>query len=346
MSGITVRALAEAIGARAEGDGALVVQRPCHPLQATAKTDLALAMNPSLTALLPRIPVRAAVLSDGADWRNLGLDAVILVNHARTALAALTEHFWRCPDIARGVHPSAAVDPSAMLGEKVSIGPFVEIGPLATVGRGTTVLGSATIGAEASVGEKCLIYPGVRIGGRVQVGSNVVLHSNACIGSDGFSFLPSDPDLVAKAKAGKKLRGVGSAIRRIHSLGTVRIGDHVEIGSNSAVDRATIEETQIGEGTKIDNLVHVAHNVRIGKHCLICGQVGIAGSAVIGDRCILGGQVGVGEHVKIGDNCLIGGKSLVGRKVRPGSILVGWASLERDEFHAVFRAIRRLPRER
>ena len=347
MTACTIKTLAAAIGARAEGETGMEIDRPCHPADAKSARDLALAMDASLHDRLRNSPARAAVLLGDTDWKALGLEAVIYVEHARSALVSITGLFARPPELAPGVHPSAVVGPDVELGEGVAIGPFVEIGAGVRIGANSCVLGGASLGREAEIGPDCLLYSGVRIGERVRIGARAILHANAVLGSDGFSFPLADRERVERVLAGGDPVSVGGdgGYVRIHSLGAVRVGDDVEIGAGTAIDRGTVADTEIGDGTKIDNLVHIAHNVRIGRNCLICGQVGIAGSARIGDRVILGGQVGVGDHVEIGADCMIGGKSLVGRKVRPGSILVGWASLSRDEFRAVFQAVRRLARK-
>lgn len=344
MGAHSIESLAAAVGGRAVGNRALQVDRPCHPAQAETARDLMLAMDPRLHELLAGAPARAAVLVGAVDWEALGLDAAIFMPHPRVAMAALTAHYARPPAGDTGVHPAAAVAADATIGAGVSIGPFVEIGPGAQLGDHTRILGSASVAAGASIGAHSLVYQGVRVGERVRIGARAILHMNATIGSDGFSFIPGDPDRVAAAMAGGATGDGREGITRIYSLGSVRIGDDVEIGAGSAIDRGTVADTAIGSGTKIDNLVHVGHNVQVGRDCLLCGQTGIAGSARIGDRSILGGQTGVGQYVEIGADCMIGGKSLVGRRVRAGTILVGWASLPRDEFHAVFRAVRRLAR--
>lgn len=346
MPGYSIAALARAIGARAEGETELRVDRPCHPRTASQAKHLALALDKKLEGLLPRPGVVAAVLVEGANWRELGLRAALLVPGRQGALRGVADAFWQPPAIPTGVHPRAWVEPGARLGEGVAIGPFVEIGADATIGEGTRIFGSTSVGQGAAIGAHSLIASGVRIGERTQIGARAVIHANTVIGSDGFSFEPVDPERVSVAKSGEpgSANGSGGKIEKTRSLGIVVIGDDVEIGAGCAIDRATFEETRIGNGVKLDNLVHIAHNVKIGENCLICGQVGISGSAVIGDRCIFGGQVGVGDHVVVGDDCVIGGKSMIGRRLRPGTVTMGWASLERDEFHSVFRAIRRLAR--
>lgn len=333
MRGHTLEDLAAALGGRVAGDTALEVVRPRHPARAESADEIALALDPTLHDLLADSPVRAAVLPEGVDWQAMGLDGAVLVAPGSAARIALSESFATPAWSFGGIHASAVIHTDARLGEGVEVGPLCVVGEGAEIGAGARILASATVGAAAQIGPGCVLHPGVRIGDRVHLGARVTVYPNACVGVDGFSF-PLDA-------AGER-----HGPRRIRSLGTVEVEDDVEIGAGCAIDRGTVESTWIGKGTKLDNLVHVAHNVSIGRHCLVSGQVGIAGSAVIGDRCVFGGQVGVGDHVVIGEECLIGGKSMVGRRVAPRSILVGWASLEQGEFHRVFRAIRRLARQR
>ena len=344
MEEITLAELAASVGGTVAGDPSLRIVRPCPPNEADGELDLAVAVNAAQRRMLPASRARAAVLSSSANLASLGLDGAIILSQGRTALARITAAF--APEVRgpRGIHPTVVIDPEAEIGRDVSIGAFTVIGKGARIREGVRILGSTTIGEDSRVGADSVLYPGVRIGWGVAIGMRAIVHANACIGSDGFSFVPPDPERIRRAKQEGRAEGGEGRIQRIHSLGGVRIGDDVEIGANTAIDRGTLSNTEIGDGVKIDNLVHIAHNVHIGQHCMLCGQVGIAGSTRIGEGCVLGGQVGVGDHVSIGEYCLIGGKSLVARRVKPRSILVGWASLDRGEFHSVFRAVRRLAR--
>lgn len=333
MRRYTLSELAAALDGQPAGDTEIEVVRPRHPARVESAEEIALALDPALHELLADCPARAAVLPDGADWQGLGLTGAVLVHPGAQSRIALSQAFLQPPWGFGGVHPRAEVHPDAALGDGVEIGPFCVVAAGACIGDGVRLLASATVGAEARIGSGSVIHPGARLGDRVQLGCRVTVHPNACIGVDGFSFPFDSSGSIPKGGP-----------RRIQALGTVEVDDDVEIGAGCAIDRGTVESTRIRQGSKLDNLVHVAHNVQIGRHCLVSGQVGIAGSAVIGDRCVFGGQVGVGDHVEIGEECLIGGKSMVGRKVASRSILVGWASLERNEFHRVFRAIRRLAR--
>ena len=341
----TIAEIAHATGLTAVGDTALRIARPAEPARAGAG-DLALAMSPSYETALRASPARAAVLWEGADWQALGLAAALFAPRARVALAALGEIFEHPPDLAPGVHPSALVDATAEIGEDAWIGPFAVIGAQARIGAGARIMAHVTIGREVVLGPHAVLHPGVRIGARVRIGAHLVAQPNACIGADGFSFVTPERGAVESAKATGKVAddALNLILRRINSLGAVEIGDHVEIGAGATIDRGTVADTTIGDGTKIDNQVQIGHNVRIGRTCLICGQVGIAGSVEIGDRVVLGGKAGVGDNLKIGSDAVIGGGCLVGTNVPPRSVMMGAPAIPRDAFSRQNMALRRLPR--
>jgi UDP-3-O-[3-hydroxymyristoyl] glucosamine N-acyltransferase len=341
----SIAEIARATGLTAVGDTSLRIARPAEPASAGAG-DLALAMSPDHEAALRASPARAAVLWPGADWQALGLASALFAPRARVALAALGEIFEHPPDLAPGVHPSAIVDPTAEIGEDAWIGPLAVIGAQARIGAGARIMAHVTIGREAVLGPRALLHPGVRIGSRVRIGAHLVAQPNACIGADGFSFVTPRPGAVESAKATGKVAddALNLILRRINSLGAVEIGDNVEIGAGSTIDRGTVANTTIGDGTKIDNQVQIGHNVRIGRTCLICGQAGIAGSAEIGDRVVLGGKAGVGDHLKVGADAVIAGGSLVGTNVPPRSVMMGTPAIPRDAFNDQNLALRRLPR--
>ncbi len=339
-----LRDIAQALGGRLVGDGALEVLRAVHPAEATSATDLALAMDGKLVALLAGSPARAAVVTDGVECPDGVLDGYVAVARPRYALAGLTELFERPVHRDSGIHPTAVIAPDARLGEAVTIGAFVVIGPRAEIGDRAVILSHGSIGADVRIGADCLFHPGVRIGDRIQIGARVILHHGVSLGADGFSFVTPEPGSVEAAKATGRVETTTTnrALRRIHSLGAVIVADDVEIGANSAIDRGTISDTRIGRNTKIDNLVQVGHNVTIGENCMICGQVGIAGSAVIGDRVVLAGQVGIGDHVTIGSDVVVGAKSAVGTDVAPRSVVLGIPAQPRDRAFDQFVHLGRL----
>lgn len=339
----TLAEIAEALDGSLTGDGDIVVRRVAHPAAALGEEDLALAIEKEAAAALAGSKARAAIVVAGTSPPS-SIAAYVAVERGRYALARLLALFEVPPHAQLGVHPSAVVDASARLGERVSIGPFVHVGPDVEIGHHTVVLSHVSVGAGARVGAHCRIHPGARIGERVVIGDRVILQHNASLGADGFSYATPEPGSVETARATGRVAGRNTAIARIPSLGTVVLGDEVEVGAGSAVDRATIGVTRIGAGTKIDNLVQVGHNVTIGENCLICGNVGISGSASIGNRVVLAGGAGVADHVRIGDDCIIMGNAAVASDLPAGGLYVGQPAIPRDEFFRQFRNIKRLGR--
>jgi UDP-3-O-[3-hydroxymyristoyl] glucosamine N-acyltransferase len=314
-----VRDIAQALEAQLDGDGAIAVERVVHPSQAEGPRDLALATSPQAAAVLAETKASAVVVSAAAPRPNRTFAALIAVAEPRMTLARLTALFDPGPRQERGVHPTAVVAADAELGADVSIGAYVTIGPRSRIGAATTIMPHVTLGAGVSIGSHAVIHSGVRIGHDCRLGDRVIVHGNAVIGADGFSFAP---DLMSVAAF-----TAGVTLQRVHSLGNVVIGDDVEIGACTTIDRATLEATRIGRGTKIDDHVHIGHNVTIGDSCILCGMVGISGSVIIGDRVRLGGGGGIADHVRIGDQAVIAAGSGVATNVAPGAFVSGSPAL-------------------
>jgi UDP-3-O-[3-hydroxymyristoyl] glucosamine N-acyltransferase len=317
--------IAKALSARLDGDGTIDIDRLVHPTQAEGPSDLAIAMSAEATAALPRSKAQAVVVSAGGPLPSATFAAVISVNEGRTAFAKLTALFDPGPPHDAGIHPTAVVAGDAAIGEGVSIG------------ARTTIMPQVTVGADAAIGADCLLHPGVRVGHGCTMGDRVIVHANAVIGADGFSFAP---DLMSA-----EAFTAGVMVTRVHSLGNVVIGDDVEIGACSTIDRATLESTRIGRGCKIDDHVHIGHNVTIGESCVLAGMVGISGSVILGDRVRLGGGVGIGDHVRVGDQAVIAAGSGVGTDVPANAFYSGYpAQPHRQtlEQHLYLRRQRRL----
>ncbi len=225
-----------------------------------------------------------------------------------------------------GIHPSAVIEPGARIDPTAAIGPFCHIRTNAVIGANVQLVSGNYIGPNVTVGDDTIIYPGVRIQDDCRVGERCILHPGVVIGSDGFGFAPSE-------------RG----IEKIPQVGWVELGDEVEIGSNTTVDRGAIGPTKVGKGTKIDNLVMIAHNVEIGDYCFIVAQVGIAGSTKIGNNTILAGQVGIIGHLEIGNNVKIGAQAGVANNVPDNTTLLGSPAREIHEMERIFAAMSRLP---
>jgi UDP-3-O-[3-hydroxymyristoyl] glucosamine N-acyltransferase len=342
---LTVADIAAALGTEVLGDGSLTVARLAEPAEA-GPDDLALAMSPKYGEALTQGRARAAVVWPGADWQAMGLSAAIPVGRPRLAMADLTREFDRGPGWPEGIHPTALIDPRADLAADVSVGPYAVIGPDVRIGPGGRIGAHVTIGAGSRLGAGALVHPGVRIGPRVTIGDRLIVHPNAVIGADGFSFVTAEVSLVENAR--RTLGDTGAAEaqdwRRIHSLGGVEIGDDVEIGACSAIDYGTIRATRIGSGTRIDNHVHIAHNVVVGRSTLMAAHVGIGGSSTIGDHCVFGGQVGIADNITVGDRVIAGGASKILSNVPAGRVVQGYPAVRMETHVESYKALRRLPR--
>lgn len=248
----------------------------------------------------------AAIVTRGiaVEGHDPSTRCLLLVRDADLALNAALELF--APPSTRpaaGVHPAAVVDSTARVDPSASIGPHCSIGPGATVAAGALLHHGVSVGENASVGRGTVLHPGVTIYDRCHVGSGCILHAGVRIGADGFGYRP-DP--------------LGRGLIKIPHIGNVVIGDAVEIGANTCVDRAKFGSTTIGAGTKIDNLVQIAHNCTIGRCCIICGSSAIAGSVTLGDGVVLGGSVGVADNLSIGSGARVAARSGVMESIPAG----------------------------
>ena len=344
-TGYTVREIAAALGAEAFGDLDLRVRAVAEPAMA-GPDDLALAMSPAYAKGLPEGRARAAMLWAGADWQGMGLRAAIVAPRPRFAMSGLSAMMDPGQHYDTGIHPSAVIDPTAELGAGVSVGPLSVIGARARIGAGSVIGPQCFIGADAVLGEGAFLREGVKLAARVRIGARFLAQPAAVVGADGFSFVTPEPSAVEKVREtlGDQGGAQAQSWARIHSLGGVSIGDDVELGANSCIDRGTVRDTRIGDRVKFDNLVHIGHNVEIGNDCLICGQVGIAGSSKIGNNVVLAGQTGVGDNLFIGDNVITGGATKVMSNVPSGRVMLGYPAVKMDSHIESYKALRRLPR--
>ena len=225
-----------------------------------------------------------------------------------------------------GVHPTAAIGDNVRLGADVAIDAHVRIADGCVIGDGVVLYAGVYIGQDSVIGGNTVVYPNVVIRERVTLGARCIIHGGAVIGADGFGFVP-----------------LGKAQFKIPQVGTVVIGDDVEIGANTTIDRATFGRTVVGNGTKIDNLVQIGHNVEIGEHCVISGTTGISGSTIIGNNVMIGGQAGIGGHIDIGDRAIIAARTGVTKSVEPGKMVSGFPMKEHKEDLRIMACISRLP---
>jgi UDP-3-O-[3-hydroxymyristoyl] glucosamine N-acyltransferase len=312
----TVAEIARHVGGSVSGNPQLVIRGVSTPADA-GPDDLAYIESPRHLA-----SARGA----GAVLAPTGLDVPspltsITVADPAAAMARVIE--WLLPRSRTfvGVSPSAHVEADVVLGDDAGIGPFVYIGAGTRIGARTEVHPSSTIGRDCVIGDDCVIHAGVHLYAGTIIGHGVVLHSGVVIGADGFGYTREpigDPGRPDEPMRHRKTRQVGRVI----------VADDVEIGANTTIDRASLSATRIGRGTKIDNLVQIGHNARIGRHCIIIGQAGISGSTVLGDYVTVAGQAGLAGHVTIGDRVVIGAQSGVTKDVRAGEIVLGSPAVE------------------
>ncbi|MAC80624.1 MAG: UDP-3-O-(3-hydroxymyristoyl)glucosamine N-acyltransferase [Rhodobacteraceae bacterium] len=338
--------IAAALDATLEGDASVEITHAAEPAAADEMA-LALAMSPKYAEALSAGKARAAIVWPGADWRAMGLEAAIIAPRARVAMAGLTRIFDPGQGYGAGIHPQALVDPTAELGDDVSVGPFSVIGAGAKIGAGTVIGPLCYVGTDVRIGPGSFLREHVSIGARARIGARFIAQPGARVGGDGFSFVTPEKSNVEAARedfGASEAAGEGQAYLRIHSLGGVVIGDDVEMGANSAVDSGTVRPTQIGNGTKIDNLAQVGHNVIVGHDTLLCGQVGLAGSCRVGNNVVLGGQVGAADNIFIGDGVVAAGATKITGNVPAGRIIMGYPATKMDTQVSMYKAMRRLPR--
>lgn len=341
----TIKEIAKALSADFVGEADFRVTGLAEPATAGAD-DLALAMSPKFADTLTAGSARAAVLWQDADWQALGLRAAILPRRPRYAMSGLTRMMDPGQGFAPGIHPTAFVDETAVLGSDVSVGPLAVILAGAQIGDGSVIGPQCFVGWNARLGAGAYLREAASIGARVTIGDRFIAQPGARIGGEGFSYVTPERSVVENVRETLGDRGETSAQSwtRIHTLGSVAIGNDVEIGMSSTIDCGTIRNTVIGDGTKIDNLVHLGHNVVVGRNCLLCGQVGIAGSVKIGDNVVLGGQVGVSDNITIGDNVIAGGATVLLSNVPAGRSMLGYPATQMEKQVESYKAIRRLPR--
>jgi UDP-3-O-[3-hydroxymyristoyl] glucosamine N-acyltransferase len=341
----TIKQIAAALGAEASGAVDIAVDSVAEPAEAGPR-QLALAMKPDYAEGLAQGQARAAMLWQGADWQAMGLQAAIVSPRPRFAMAGLSAMMDPGQGWDGGIHPTAVIHETAELAKDVSVGPMAVICKGASIGEGTVIGPQCFVGSDAVIGPRGCLREAVRIAARVRIGARFICQPGAVIGSDGYSYVT--PEVSGAEKVRTTLGDQGEikaqSYARIHSLGAVTIGDDVEVGANATIDRGTVRDTQIGNGTKIDNLVHIGHNCVIGKDCLLCGQVGMAGSARIGNNVTMAGQTGVADNIFVGDNVITGGATKLMSNVPAGRVMLGYPAIQMDAQMEVYKGLRRLKR--
>ncbi|MFN9713762.1 MAG: UDP-3-O-(3-hydroxymyristoyl)glucosamine N-acyltransferase [Planctomycetota bacterium] len=320
--------LAERIGVTmVDADAASIAITGAAPLVDAKEGEITLIDDPSYLDRLKSCGASAVVTSTRFEEITIPQLVVPRVHDAFASICRLFRPSDRA--ISPGIHPSATVHETAAIDADCSIGPFVSVESDCIVGAGTRIDRGVTIMSGCTIGRDCQLFPGVVLYPGTILGDRVILHAGVVLGAYGFGYRMSD---------GKH--------ELASQLGWVEIGDRVEIGANSCVDRGTYGVTRIGSGTKIDNLVQIGHNCRIGQHNLICSQVGIAGSASTGDYVVIAGQVGLRDHTHIGEKSMVGAQSGVANDIEPNQIVLGSPAIPRFEQAQQLAAISKLPEMR
>lgn len=304
-----LRALVEKIDGVIEGGGELDI-RGIAGLAEAVGGELSFLANFKYESLLADTKASAVIVAE--DWEGVSPCAVIRVKHADKAMAMAGELLKPVSPLLvdEGIHSCSAVDQDAQVDSSASIGPFCVVRPGAVIGPRTVLVSGCYVGSDAVIGSDCLFYANSVVRERVNIGDRVILHEGAVVGGEGFGNYLEDGEW-----------------KKIPHIGTVEIGDDVDIGVNSTIDRARFGETVIGKGVKIDNLVMVAHNVKIGDHTVMAAQAGVAGSSTIGHHVAIGGQAGMAGHIEVGAESRVGAKAGVTKNVESGTYVTGYPAL-------------------
>src|SRR5713101_1329385 len=320
----TAKELCEAIGAKLEGDGGVEIAGVAAPERAGTH-DL---IYVTAAKQAGRAAASAAICVIAAEGVVLPAKTVLRSTQPKLAFAKAAELLVERAPIAAGMHPTAIVPPLARISAGVGIGPYAVIGEDAHIGSGTQIGAHCVIGAGCWVGENCRIHPRVTLYGGVRIGHRVEIHSGAVIGADGFGYAYGE-----------------GRYWKFPQAGIVEIADDVEVGANATIDRGSLEDTRIAEGAKLDNLVHVGHNVQIGAHTVIAAQTGISGSSVLGHHVVVGGQVGIADHRTLEDGAIAGAQAGIptGKTIRGGHTVWGTPAREIGKFKETYVWYARLP---
>ena len=320
----SAKELAGAIGARVEGDGTLELGGVAGPERAGTK-DL---IYVEAAKHLERAVASGAKCVIAAEGVALPGKTVLRSLQPKVAFAKAAAILLERAPVASGIHPTAIVAPLAQLDSDVSVGAYAVIGEDTRIGAGTQIGAHTVIGAGCWIGENCRIHPHVTLYSGVRVGHRVEIHAGAVLGADGFGYAFD-----------------GEQYWKFPQAGIVEIGDDVEIGANATIDRGSLDDTRIADGVKLDNLVHVAHNVQIGAHTIVAAQTGISGSSTLGHHVVCGGQVGIADHCTLEDGAIAGAQAGIptGKTIRKGQPVWGTPARPLDKFKEAYAWFARLP---
>jgi UDP-3-O-[3-hydroxymyristoyl] glucosamine N-acyltransferase len=325
MPGVTIGEIVDFVGGVYVGDQKRQVTAVA-PLAEAREDQLSFLSNRKYAAQLAETKAGAILVPKNLEGEQ---ERWIRVDDPYFAIARIMTRWFSVRPMPTGISPLASISPTAKLGKNVAVGPFSTIGDNVVVGKDVTIFQGVSIEAGSTIGDGSIVYPNVAIYDGTRIGRRCIIHAGVVIGSDGYGFAMHE---------GKH--------HKIPQIGIVRIEDDVEIGAGTTIDRAALGETVIGEGTKIDNLVMIGHNVKIGKHCLLVSQVGIAGSTELGDHVFVAGQSGFSGHLKIGHRVQVAAKSAVLADVPDDIKVMGSPAIPFKEFARRQAALKKLARKK
>lgn len=324
MNKLSLAEVAALVDGQVVGDDSLTITR-LVPFEQAGEGDITFITNPKYLKKLAESRATAVIVN-----QELAAPcALVVCRNPYLAFARVLQRLYVKPPVYQGIMPGARVHESAQIGEQVTIHPGCQIAENVVIGQGTILMPNVVIYRDVKVGEECFFHAGVVVREECEIGDRVILQPSVVVGSDGFGFAPD-----------------GERYEKIPQIGTVIIEDDVEIGAGSCIDRGALGATRIEQGCKLDNLVHIAHNVTVGAHTVMAAQVGIAGSTRIGRHCTFGGQAAAAGHVTIGSNTTVGGKSAVAGNTPGNQVLSGIPTMPHRDWLKTSMSLVRLPQMR
>lgn len=319
---ISVANLAQKVSGTVIGDDSITIDA-INTLEKASQGQLAMLLDEKMSSVAASSDASVLIVHESFECND---KILIKVEKPRAVMPIVLEVFNPKVDTLKGIHPTAVIDESADIGSDVAIGPYVVIAKDCVVGDNTVINSNVTIGQGAKVGSDCLLYSGVHVYHHCELGDRCIVHCGTVIGSDGFGYVPKDKAWI-----------------KVPQIGRVIIGNDVEIGSNASIDRGAIGDSIIGDGTKIDNLVHMAHNTVTGKSCAITAHVGFAGSTELGDNVQIAGHAAFAGHLKVGSNTVVLGKAGVTKDIPENSVVSGFPAIDHRKDMAIQVNMRKLP---